>query len=258
MPAAGVSTSSSRIVVSGSLRCRRSRSPVAPRSRPVAVAVAARDDVGYGGCRRPRSRASVRRRPGSPWPSGFCWFSVLCPLVLALVARFPPSLSPWFCCPGCPGCGPGSPPWARSWRPGVLLPVLPVLVRRWSLRSWVPWSWSPRARAAAPAGVGLRLRASSRPSRRASARASAAALGTAWSGPGRPGRCRSDVPPDWAALMASTSCAFFMEPAPRMPRPPAIDFRSASSMVLSPPDSFFGGAAWEPASEVVGSMVSVT
>jgi hypothetical protein len=59
--------------------------------------------------------------------------------------------------------------------------------------------------------------------------------------------------------MASTSCAFFMEPAPRMPSPPAIDFRSASSMALSPPDFFFGVAAVVlPASEVGGSMVSVT
>ncbi len=59
--------------------------------------------------------------------------------------------------------------------------------------------------------------------------------------------------------MASTSCAFFMEPVPRMPRPPAIDFRSASSMVLSPPDRFLGAAdAVLPASDEVGSMVSVT
>ena len=61
--------------------------------------------------------------------------------------------------------------------------------------------------------------------------------------------------------MASTSWAFFMEPVPRMPRPPAIDFRSASSMVLSPPDFFFGaGAAAAGCRRVRGvdSMVSVT
>ena len=41
---------------------------------------------------------------------------------------------------------------------------------------------------------------------------------------------------DWAALMASTSCAFFIEPAPAMPMPPAIDLRSASSIEPRPPD----------------------
>ena len=53
------------------------------------------------------------------------------------------------------------------------------------------------------------------------------------------GGCR---PPDWAALIASTSCAFFMEPAPVMPMPPAIALRSASSMELSPPPRFLRGA----------------
>jgi len=72
-----------------------------------------------------------------------------------------------------------------------------------------------------------------------------------------------DWPPDWAALIASTSCAFFMEPAPRIPRPPAIDFRSASSMELSPPDRFLGVcdvplAAPPEVSVEVDSMVSVT
>jgi hypothetical protein len=52
-------------------------------------------------------------------------------------------------------------------------------------------------------------------------------------------------------LIASTSCGFFMEPAPLMPRPPAIAFRSATSMVLSPPLRFFGAV-------LVGSLVSVT
>ena len=62
--------------------------------------------------------------------------------------------------------------------------------------------------------------------------------------------------------MASTSCAFFMEPAPVMPRPPAIALRSASSMELSPPPRFFAGAAdasggsewwirWFPSREVL-------
>ena len=58
--------------------------------------------------------------------------------------------------------------------------------------------------------------------------------------------------------MALTSSAFFIEPAPEMPRPPAIAFRSAISIELSPPLRFFG--ADEPASGavVVESRVSVT
>jgi hypothetical protein len=54
--------------------------------------------------------------------------------------------------------------------------------------------------------------------------------------------------------MASTSWAFFIEPAPLIPRPPAIALRSASSRELSPPDFFFDAGA----SVEVGSMVSVT
>ena len=50
---------------------------------------------------------------------------------------------------------------------------------------------------------------------------------------------RTGVP---AALIASTSCGFFMEPAPLMPRPFAIAFRSATSMVERPPARFLG--AW--------------
>ena len=46
--------------------------------------------------------------------------------------------------------------------------------------------------------------------------------------------------------MASTSCAFFIEPAPATPSPAAIDFRSARSMELSPPERFFaaGAVSW--------------
>ena len=66
----------------------------------------------------------------------------------------------------------------------------------------------------------------------------------------------------WADLIASTSWAFFMEPAPAMPMPDAIDLRSASSMELSPPPRFFGAspAAGPDASAlaVLESMVSVT
>ena len=40
---------------------------------------------------------------------------------------------------------------------------------------------------------------------------------------------------DWAALIASTSWAFFIDPAPETPMPLAIDLRSASSIELRPP-----------------------
>ena len=54
--------------------------------------------------------------------------------------------------------------------------------------------------------------------------------------------------PAWAALMASTSWAFFIDPAPETPIPPAIDLRSASSMELRPPPFFLA---------VVGAAASV-
>jgi hypothetical protein len=41
--------------------------------------------------------------------------------------------------------------------------------------------------------------------------------------------------PDWAARIASTSCAFFIVRAPLMPSPPAICLSSGSSLLLSPP-----------------------
>ncbi len=59
--------------------------------------------------------------------------------------------------------------------------------------------------------------------------------------------------------MALTSSAFFIEPAPEIPSPPAIDLRSAISIELSPPLRFLGAAASpESAAEPVDSMVSVT
>ena len=58
----------------------------------------------------------------------------------------------------------------------------------------------------------------------------------------------------WAALIASTSWAFFMAPEPAMPMPLAIALRSARSMELSPPAAFFFGAA--PTSDAV--VISVT
>jgi hypothetical protein len=61
-------------------------------------------------------------------------------------------------------------------------------------------------------------------------------------------------------LIASTSWAFFIEPAPEMPSPEAIAFRSAMSRELSPPPRLLAvpdelSGAGE---EGVESMVSVT
>ena len=71
--------------------------------------------------------------------------------------------------------------------------------------------------------------------------------------------CRALLPV-CAALIASISWAFFMEPLPEIPMPPAIAFRSARSMELSPPERFLEAAAAAGASGavVVESMVSVT
>ena len=64
--------------------------------------------------------------------------------------------------------------------------------------------------------------------------------------------------PPCAALMASTSWAFFIELAPGMPMLPAIDLRSAISMELSPPPRFFGASEAAGCAGVEDSMVSVT
>ena len=45
---------------------------------------------------------------------------------------------------------------------------------------------------------------------------------------------------DWAALIASTSWALRIPPAPAMPSPAASDFRSAMSIPFSPPARFLG------------------
>ena len=69
-------------------------------------------------------------------------------------------------------------------------------------------------------------------------------------------------PPDCAALIASTSWAFFIELAPEMPMPPAIFLRSARSIELRPPPRFFvagppsAGASAEDSAE--DSEVCVT
>jgi hypothetical protein len=58
--------------------------------------------------------------------------------------------------------------------------------------------------------------------------------------------------------MASTSWAFFIEPAPAMPMPWAIDFRSAISIELSPPPRLRAEASAEEVLAVVELGVSVT
>lgn len=67
-------------------------------------------------------------------------------------------------------------------------------------------------------------------------------------------------------MMALTRSDFFIEAAPEIPSPPAIDFRSAINIELSPPPRFLGvcdSAAPLPLPEDreapwLDSMVSVT
>ena len=231
MPAAGTRTSSSRIVVSGSLRppppggCGRGRGP---------------GGAGCGG--RPRRRPRPPGRPGSPLvvvagsaalvllAAGRCWSAVL-----LLVAC-------WLRC--LPLAGPAA-AGRRCWSPLLVALLVPLLVAAAgpaarSLLVAALLAGSPRCRPAvalALSSCAVVLRAG-RSSRVLTLLGGACAARRAWPGlPARAGRS-PDWPPDWpawAALMASTSWAFFIEPAPLMPRPPAIDFRSASSIVLRPP-----------------------
>ncbi len=112
MPAAGTRTSSSRIVVSGSLRCRRRAGRSRSRSRP--------RGAGCGGCPRPGRRSSWSCWPWSClWSCWFwsCWFWSWLVLVAAgsgsaaaLVAG-PGCWSPLLlACPACPGPGPAAGP----------------------------------------------------------------------------------------------------------------------------------------------------
>ncbi len=59
-------------------------------------------------------------------------------------------------------------------------------------------------------------------------------------------------------MIASTSWAFFIDPAPGIPMPDAIDLRSAISMVLSPPPRFFESSVRVSGAVVVDSLLSVT
>ena len=62
-----------------------------------------------------------------------------------------------------------------------------------------------------------------------------------------------------AEEMAATSCAFFIELAPEIPIPPAIDLRSARRRELSPLERFFAvPLLLASAVDTVDSMVSVT
>ena len=240
MPAAGVRMSSSRIVVSGSLRWllvpvglrtgARGRGPGAAGSGgcplPVVVLLLAALLVGL------LSGRSAGRSAGC-WPcwspAGSCWSLLALLVLLALLAAAllavlglracRPAGGPARSCRSCRGPG-------RSWSPVLLGLGGPGAVLR-------PDGPSPGRSRSALVG-------------RSRSTAVGSACRDAAPAP-RPldRRCDPDWPfaPTWAALMASTSWAFFIEPAPRMPRPPAIDFRSARSIELSPPDFFLGADA---------------
>ena len=283
MPAAGTSTSSSRIVVSGSLRW-----PALGWRRPGrGRALRSRRSRSRSRSRPRRRRLRLLRLPSSssrlavalvlvcwswfwlrpPWLSRFCSrFVPVAVLLAAVPVLVAGSAASRGCRPGCRGCGSRGParPVARG--PGVA--VVAALV--------VPVAVLAAVAALAVVALARSCRRSCRPaSDERCSRLRAALVFSAcragWrlglsAGPRRvfwvvwlcslfslAGRW-----PPWAALIASTSCAFFMEPAPLMPMPPAIALRSASSMELSPPPRFFAGAADASGAAVVDSMVSVT
>ena len=285
MPAAGTRTSSSRIVVSGSLRwpppVLRWAVAVRSRSRPRRRRLR-RLPSPSPSCRRPG------RGPGLPvlalvavlwfWS---CWSLVLVRLLvlLAVLASGCGALAA--------GRGSGSGRcWSRScWRgPGSALVL--VLARGPGRAAGRGRSWSRVAVLLAarglcsgrllllglPGALSWRLARALRPASRLLLGPSPGARSGSGPAPGRVLRAsaRGPVlrglswgafswPPLWRALIASTSWAFFMEPAPEMPIPPAIDLRSASSMELSPPPRFLPAAAGAPSgAAVVDSMVSVT
>ena len=271
MPAAGTSTSSSRIVVSGSLRWP----PVPP---PAGARRCGRGpDRAGGGCAGCPRRRRRRRRPAGPAGSG-------CSLALVLLVPVLPRLlarscfwSRSCCRSGCRSCWRSCFGSRSCWRSGLLVAVLlAVLALRLVAAGWRSCWRSPRscwrlARSCAGrswrcvvlggplAGRSLGLRAGrSRRWRCCSAAASSTRLllgrrlgllgatgsvadrlvrgagllaRPACPGPACPGRglllapaCPAARlvragPPDCCALIASTSWAFFMAPAPAMPRP---------------------------------------
>ena len=243
MPAAGTSTSSSRIVVSGSLRCRRRRRPpVAVRGRG-----RGRGGAGCGGCRP--SSVAVLLPPGR-W---LRW--------LALVAG--------------PVCGPGR---LRSCSPSAAGLPSRLLVARSAAVCWSPpWSLVAvlrRSRSCSPSAgrcpAVASLPARSRPAacrargpvalRRSCASRLVAGCLRRWLGLLGPrllgARSRALGLGSLLALSARRALAAALGgldgldelrllhlPAPAMPRPPAIDLRSASSMELSPPPRFLPGPA---------------
>ena len=223
--------------------------PVAAATPPVAAAAVAVLVVAVrgllAGAAGPGAGWPWLRSLASPWLRS-CWLP-LPALVAVLAWSF--VLRPWL-----RSCWLPRPPWlrscgrscgavllARSWgsRSGCssrrfsddarrwLLLRLPAAVRL-GLLGWALSGWACSVAAARS----HRLRLPSRPDRPGGS-----------AGPGQRLLVAGLAgPPDWAALIASISCAFFIEPAPEMPMPPAIAFRSASSMELSPPPRFLAEA----------------
>ena len=260
MPATGTRTSSSRIVVSGSLRAD-GRAPL--RRRRVAAAG-----------RRVRSRSRPRRRrlrrlppsPSSP---------LLVLLLVALLAGRPagrpagpagrgPAVGPavlvW-------SCGPASRS-SRAWSCCVLRLCCRLCCRS---ASWPPCcsAWPLGSSASALLVLrGGRRRPVARVWRRP------AALGRSWLAafvavcvarlrPARPlrlgtGLCRRDWPRRLGGLDGVDQLGLLHRAGAAMPRPPAICFSSASSMELSPPPRFLAGPSRRASGVEADSMVSVT
>ena len=329
MPAAGTRTSSSRIVVSGSLRwppaaagCRRGRSlrrgcPGSCRAGcrrgrrlrrrgPVAVAVPAPAAAVAPAALARLVVLAVLVLAGSGRPSWFwsCWRVLLLAILVLLLAGCPAAgdrpapahrgsgpaggRGPAGCPgPASPGCGPGRSRFccrgassagacsagactAAAWAAGACS----AGAGGWGaccsvVACFLGWRWrAGRCLTCGADCVGAGCWPEPR-SRRAGGRRTCrptSGCSTTW--------CSTSLsldvllldvlapadwlPGDWAALIASTSCAFFMEPAPAIPMPAAMDFRSAISMELSPPPRFFGAPVWASGAAVVESMVSVT
>ena len=277
MPAAGTRTSSSRIVVSGSLRWPP---PLrGPRSVRSVRSVRSRSRS------RPRRRR-LRRLPSAPWSSRPCSPRFCCWSLRSRFSRFWSRFCCWsprsrfsrfwsrFCC-----WSPRS-RFSRFWSRFAVLAAaaVPVLVAALVVarlgargsrsrgsgrparrgRGPRPGSAAPRA-ACSRVLLGLLLAALGARRPRSAGRASLRRPESLRGAESLPGAESVRAPaPDCAPLIASMSWAFFMVAAPGMPMPAAIDFRSAISMELSPPPRFLGAPAVASGPAGVDSMVSVT
>ena len=255
--------------MSGSLRCPTAAlAPPRSRSRPAAVGARWRAVAVAAAAATVAAAAARRRRP--PCASPCCWL--------------PCWLSCW---PGPAGrpAGPGPAGWSCWSRPLVLLARCPAgpAVLSWSRparsRSWRPASACPAGCALArplAASALLAVGSAARPGRRlgvarracVAARSCCPAVAGVRSlrpvsaaGCARPASRPAPLAAALGGLDGVDQLGLLHGAGAAMPRPPAIDFRSASSMELSPPPRFFAGRSrlsgarwwirWFPSREVL-------